>query len=313
LILGLLRDAGIDPSTIFTGEGYGPAPLTEDEQSAGRAPEGAEAFDIPDWLLPHLAASVEDVTETASALRERAPVFLRVNSLRGTVDEALEALSSEGITAQPHPLSPSALEVSEGARRIHLSQPYLTGLVELQDAASQAVVDRLPLSAGMRVLDYCAGGGGKALAMAARLSGPVEAHDADPRRMSDLTNRADRAAGQIIQTDSPQGYYDLILCDAPCSGSGAWRRSPGGKWLLTAERLAQLQETQVEILQDAVRFLTPGGVLAYATCSVLADENDAVVTRFLAEFTEFTLQNQYKFLPQQGGDGFFLALFGRNT
>ena len=308
LVLGLLRDEGADPATVFTGEGYAPDPLTEAELSLGHAPEGAAALDVPDWLLPLFEASLEDPEATALALRDRAPVFLRVNTLRGDVNTAQQSLLPEGVQTRPHPLSPSALEVTEGARRVHLSQAYADGLVELQDAASQAVVDKLPLRPGMRVLDHCAGGGGKSLAMAARLSGPVEAHDADPRRMSDLPARATRAGAEVDLVDQPVGPYDLILCDAPCSGSGAWRRSPEGKWLLTAERLTDLQDIQSEILQSVADMVAPDGVLAYATCSVLAEENRAVVDRFLDAHPGWQCTEQHQFLPTQGGDGFFLAL-----
>ncbi|SMC41802.1 RsmB/NOP family class I SAM-dependent RNA methyltransferase [Primorskyibacter flagellatus] len=313
LILGLLRAEGADPADVFTGEGYGPEPLTDAELSAGRTPDSAEAMDMPDWLLPRLKASLPEVEPTALALRERAPVFLRVNRLRGTVDVAQESLLAEGIATQPHALSPSALEVTEGARRVHLSRAYAEGLVELQDAASQAVVDQLPLRAGMRVLDYCAGGGGKALAMAARLSGPVEAHDADPRRMSDLPKRAERAGAQIARIDRPGGLYDLILCDAPCSGSGAWRRSPEGKWALTEARLQELQDIQLGILREASAYLTTDGHLAYVTCSILSDENDTVIDRFLADRPDWRVADRRQFLPVEGGDGFFLALMSADA
>lgn len=308
LVLGLLRDEGADPADVFSGEGYGPKPLTDAELSAGRTPDSAEALDLPDWLLPRLKDSLADVEPIAMTLRDRASVFLRVNGLRGSFEAAQASLLDEGIVTQPHSLSSSALIVTEGARRVHLSQAYAEGLVELQDAASQAVVDQLPLRAGMRVLDYCAGGGGKALAMAAAVSGPVEAHDADPRRMSDLPKRAERADAQIEQIEKPDGLYDLILCDAPCSGSGAWRRSPEGKWALTEAKLQELQDIQLQILCEASQYLTADGVLAYVTCSILADENDTVIDRFLADHPDWRVANKRQFLPVEGGDGFFVAL-----
>ncbi|CAN0591661.1 unnamed protein product, partial [Laminaria digitata] len=189
----------------------------------------------------------------------------------------------DGIIASPHSLSPTALRVSEGARAIARSDAYLSGAVELQDAASQAVVDALPLRPGLSVLDYCAGGGGKALAMAARLAGGrVDAHDAAPQRMVDLPARADRAGADVRIVQKPRGSYDLVFCDVPCSGSGAWRRAPEGKWRLTQARLSELCAIQAGILDQAARLVAPGGCLAYATCSVRGEENAEQVRAFLA-------------------------------
>ncbi|WP_353472024.1 RsmB/NOP family class I SAM-dependent RNA methyltransferase [Salipiger sp. H15] len=306
-LIGLLRQQGIAPGDLFTG-GHAPAALTPDEAAAGRPPEGAEARDLPDWIDALLAGSLGDgAAAAAEALRERAAVFLRVNTLRGDLAAAQAALAEEGIETRPHPLAAGALEVTSGARRIAQSRAFTEGLVELQDVASQAVVEALPLKSGLRVLDYCAGGGGKALAMAARTKGEVEAHDADPRRMSDLPARANRAGARVRQVAKPQGQYDLVLCDVPCSGSGAWRRSPEGKWRLTAERLAELEAIQAGILDIAARLIRPGGVLAYATCSMLAAENAAQVEAFLARHPGWTLGQMRQFLPGDGGDGFFGA------
>ncbi|WP_226621659.1 RsmB/NOP family class I SAM-dependent RNA methyltransferase [Alloyangia pacifica] len=315
-LIGLLRQQGVVPESLFTGEGHAPAALSDDEQAAGRAPEGAEARDLPDWIDTLLAESLGDAAGAAAeALRERAPVFLRVNTLRGDLATAQAALAGEGIETRPHPLAAGALEVTAGARRIAQSQAFAEGLVELQDVASQAVVAALPLVPGMRVLDYCAGGGGKALAMAARLQGSkggeVAAHDADPRRMSDLPARAKRAGARVQAVAKPKGPYDLVLCDVPCSGSGAWRRSPEGKWRLTPERLDELTGVQAGILDIATRLVTPGGLLAYATCSMLAVENAAQIEAFLARHPGWTLEQQRQFVPGDGGDGFFSAQLRR--
>ncbi|MGY9046843.1 MAG: RsmB/NOP family class I SAM-dependent RNA methyltransferase, partial [Rhodobacterales bacterium] len=222
-MLGLLRLQGVAPEALFTGDGYGPVPLSEEELQAGQPAEGNAALDLPDWLAPRFIADLGSEAEAvAEALKTRAPVFLRVNQGLTSVPQAIEALSEEGITAAPHALSPQALMVTGNPRRVAQSDAYLNGWVELQDAASQAVVDLLPLESGQRVLDYCAGGGGKTLAMAARLNGPVDAHDANPGRLRDLPVRAERAAANVSIVDQPDGEYDLVLCDVPCSGSGAW-------------------------------------------------------------------------------------------
>lgn len=313
-MLGLLRQDGIDPDTLFTGEGHAPSPLSEDERAAGRVPEGAEALDMPDWLWPRFSASLgAETVPAAEALRHRAPVFLRVNTLRNTLDEAQAELAAEGIETRPHPLADTALEVIAGARGIARSAAFTEGLVELQDAASQAVVAQLPLGPGQRVLDYCAGGGGKALAMAARLRGAVEAHDADPGRMSDLPARAARAGAEIVRAAKPSGRYDLVLCDVPCSGSGSWRRAPEGKWRLTEEGLTRLLSVQAGILDTVAPLVADGGTLAYVTCSMLAPENAAQVESFLGRHAGWQVVTQRQFLPRDGGDGFFMACLTRTA
>jgi 16S rRNA (cytosine967-C5)-methyltransferase len=239
-------------------------------------------------------------------------VFLRVNAARATRAEAAARLAAEGVATAPHPLAGLALQVTENAERIAQTAAFSEGLVELQDAASQAVVEALPLAPGMRVLDLCAGGGGKALAMAAR-GAQVTAHDAAPARMRDLPARAARAGVRVGLSDRPEALapFDLVLADAPCSGSGAWRRSPEGKWRLTPAALSALQETQAGILDRAAGCVAPGGWLAYATCSLLAAENEAQVAAFAARQAGFALQHERRFSPLEGGDGFHLALFRR--
>ena len=309
LVLGHLRAAGIDPATLFTGEGHAPAGLTAAD--TGRPPEGTEALDCPDWLETPLRQSVgADFSSILSALRQRAPVFLRVNLARMDRAAAQAALLAAGIGTRPHPLADTALEVTDGARKIQTSAPYLEGVVELQDASSQAVVAALPLQEGMRVLDLCAGGGGKTLAMAARARLRLYAHDADPRRMRDLIPRATRAGVKVTLTEMPEktGPYDLILADVPCSGSGSWRRDPEGKWRLTPARLAELVSLQAQILDRAARMVRPGGVIGHATCSLLAAENGDQVTAFLARHPGWSLRLTRRFTPLEGGDGFFLSL-----
>lgn len=311
LILGGLRSAGVDPETLFTGEGHSPAPLSSAD--IGQAPTGFAALDIPDWLASQMQQDMGDAFEAvAEALRHRAPVFLRANLARGSRDSARAALAEAGIEAEPHPLSPTALLVTAGARRVSASEPYTGGLVELQDAASQAVVDALPLADGMRVLDYCAGGGGKSLAMAARARVKLFAHDSDPRRMRDLPARAKRAGVKVeVLPGAPSGLFDLVLADAPCSGSGSWRRAPEGKWALTPQRLQDLRNIQSEILDKASALVEPRGWFAYATCSLLNAENRDQIDAFLARTGKWSLQRELRLTPIDGADGFYLALLQR--
>ena len=319
LMLGALRADGVAPDSLFDGSRHGPAPLDAAERrhmEAAVALDTLEALDCPDWLEPELRASLgADFAPVLEALRQRAPVFLRVNAARMTRAAAIGALAAEGIAAEPVPGLDWALAVTANARRLRGSDALARGLVEMQDASSQAVIETLPLVPGARVLDYCAGGGGKALAMAAR-GADVCAHDADPRRMADLPRRAKRA-GATIRLCGPQGPakaapYGLVLADLPCSGSGSWRRSPEGKWTLDAGRLRDLVALQASILDAAAGLVAPRGLLAMATCSVLECENGRQVAAFLARNPDWICTGQHRWLPRPGGgDGFFLALLQR--
>ena len=312
LVLGRLRQIDQDPDTVFTGDGYALKPLTDDERVAGHTPQGAASADLPDWLFSLFNKGLSDEADkTAEALRHRASVFLRANLLKTDRETAQDVLSKEGVSTKPHPLSDTALEVTEGARRVAQTEAFRNGLVELQDVASQAVVDALPLASGQRVLDYCAGGGGKTLAMAARLNALVDAHDSDPRRMSDLPGRAERAGAKVTLVARPKPGYDLVLCDVPCSGSGSWRRAPEGKWRLTPERLKALTKIQADILDRVTDLVSEGGTLAYATCSVLSCENEDQINAFLARHPDWTRAEQKRFSLDQGGDGFFIATLTR--
>lgn len=312
LILGGLRMQGADITALLSGEGHAPQPVNEAE--AGQTPSGLAALDCPDWLGPRLQDSLgADFPAVMQAMQQRAPVFLRVNLGKTSVEEAQAALQQDGIETITHDLSKTALQVTENARKIQKSTAYLSGQVELQDAASQAVVDAVPLRDGQRVLDYCSGGGGKALALAARCKVQVFAHDADPRRMRDLPARAKRADATISIVDNPEkaGYYDVILIDVPCSGSGSWRRDPQGKWALTEAKLTALCTLQAGILDKVAPMLKANGVLAYATCSMLQDENDAQIAAFLQRHHGWESSFQRRFTPLQGADGFFVGLLTR--
>ncbi|UWR28001.1 RsmB/NOP family class I SAM-dependent RNA methyltransferase [Sulfitobacter sp. S223] len=311
LMIGLLRLQGIDPATLFTGEGHAPAPLMDHEM---QLPEGempdADAWNLPDWLTERFAEGLGDAAaETAQKLQGRAPVTLRVNVAKTNTSDAILMLKEAGVEVVENPLSATALTVVEGSRRIRNAPAYMDGFVELQDASSQAVVDALP-QAG-RVLDYCAGGGGKALAIAARGADAVFAHDIDVGRMRDLPLRAARAEAEITQLEGSDlatfGPYDLVLVDAPCSGSGSWRRAPEAKWRLTPEQLAQTMDLQDSILDAAAALVAEGGTLVYATCSILPDENQQRVAAFLARNNGWVCTWEKTFEVSDLGDGFYSA------
>ena len=319
LMLGSLRDAGVDPRGVFTGIGHAPSPLTDAENSHLNNDVQLDPnvkLDCPDWLAPALQASLgADFAPVMQALRHRAPVFLRVNTRRTTREAAIADLAREGIIAQPHPLVKTALEITENARKIQTGPSYLDGVVELQDAASQALVEMLPLAEGQRVLDYCAGGGGKTLAMSTRADLTLFAHDADPGRMRDLPARAKRAGITVKTLTTAQlsgaGPFDLVLTDVPCTGCGSWRRTPEAKWALTEARLTELVKLQQEILVSASSLVRPGGVLAYATCSLLDAENVNQIKVFRAGHPGWNLVADRRFTPMDGADGFFIAILRR--
>lgn len=313
LILGLLLERGEDPDLVFTGEGHAPAPLAPDERMAIRDPTRREALDLPDWLLPDLEASLgADLPGIAALLRRRADLFLRWHAGRTTADDAIAALAEDGVVAEPHPLAPTALRVVEGQRALRRARAYTGGLVEVQDAASQAVCAALQVGPGVRVLDLCAGGGGKGLALAAR-GAEVTAHDVAPARMRDLPDRATRA-GTPIRIATPETLaglprFDLVVADVPCSGSGAWRRQAEAKWRLSRAGLDDLLRVQADLLLRAASHVGAGGRLAYVTCSLLEAENAAQIDRFLAaQPGRWRQERRLHLTPRAGGDGFFLAL-----
>ncbi len=276
-------------------------------------------LDCPDWLVAPLQASLGDRFAPAlAAQRQRAPVTLRVNAARLTRTEAARRIEADSVGITPHPLAGTALTVTSGASRIRSSAAYLDGSVELQDAASQAAANLIPLAAGDRVLDYCAGGGGKTLALAARMpKARFYAHDADPARMSDLPPRAGRAGCRVTLLDGPgtiaEAPFDLVVVDAPCSGSGTWARNPQAKWDMTPARLTALCALQDAILTEAAPLVRPGGTLAYMTCSMLNAENADRIDDFLTHRPDWAETLRQRFTPDQGGDGFFVSILCRTT
>ena len=315
LMIGLLRAQDADLDSLFNGVGHAPQPLTEAEHEPSAEADEATQWNLPDWIIPQFKASLEDRAKTvALALQARAPITLRVNTAKTTPSAAAAALAEQSVETRANPLAETALTVTAGERKIRNSDSYLGGAVELQDASSQAVVAAMPN--GDRVLDYCAGGGGKSLALAVNPATEVTAHDIDPRRMQDLPARAARAGRSIrqIETDDLKNEtpFDVVLCDAPCSGSGAWRRSPEGKWTLSATRLQELTAIQDSVLDDATALTAPNGCLVYATCSVLTCENEDRINAFLQRHPEWSVGFQRRYDVNDDGDGFFTAHLRRN-
>lgn len=311
-VIGSVLAEGVAPETLFTGQGHAPDALSAAESAALSAapppPPDPVRLDYPDWLDGPLRESLGAQFEPAmAALRQRAPVDLRVNALRATVDAARARLAEVGIATVAAPHAPFGLRAAPGAP-VARTAVFADGWVEPQDAASQAAAALAAARPGETVLDLCAGGGGKTLALAAAMAGRgrIIAHDVNPARLRDLPPRAARAGVQVEivppeKLEALAGTCDLVFVDAPCSGSGSWRRDPGGKWRLTPERLADLVAIQRRLLTDGRRFLRPGGRLAFATCSVLQAEGPGHVG-------DGAVLARLQLTPADACDGFFCFL-----
>ena len=266
---------------LFNGAPNCPAPIGEEQV----APAGI----APAWLVGKLAATLS--ADELPALLERAPLDLRVNRLKATRDAIAGALPD----AVPGALAPDALRLPEGTR-VETLPVFEQGLVEVQDEGSQLVAAACNAASGMTVIDLCAGAGGKTLALAAAMEGQgrLIACDVDRPRLSRLAPRADRAGATFIETrllDGGReglaltdlvGMADVVLIDAPCSGTGTWRRNPEARWRLTPERLDRLRGMQAHVLKLGEPLVKPGGRLVYAVCSLLDEEGSAQIDAFLS-------------------------------
>jgi 16S rRNA (cytosine967-C5)-methyltransferase len=299
-----------DIASAFSGTRHAPDPLAPTEQAALKRMAGRGLDhpgqpvevrgNLPAWLEPAFAAAFgARLPEELAALLEPATVDLRVNALKSTRDEALARLRSEGLDCEPTGLSPLGLRLSQ-RRPLGETGAFRDGAVEVQDEGSQIVALLVDARPGMRVVDFCAGAGGKALAMAARMhnKGHVVACDVSKLRLEASAKRLRRAGAHNVErrllADETDPWikrhkraFDRVLVDAPCTGTGAWRRNPDGRWSLDAKDLEELKPKQARILAGAARLVKPGGRLIYATCSLLKEENEDQVAAFLAGHPDF--------------------------
>lgn len=289
---------------LFAGDKYSAAVLSEDERAAyARGADDAATSDwvrgnFPQWLEGALRDSLPDILGEMRALSVRAPLDLRVNRLKGTREKALAALAEENITAMASPLSPDGIRVT-GRARITGSAAFTRGLVEVQDEGSQLAGLLVCAQPGQQVVDLCAGGGGKSLAMAAVMQnrGQIHAFDAIPGRLKAMPDRMSRAGAHNIQiAGNPEpalaalkGRAQRVVLDVPCSGTGAWRRNPDAKWRLTPEALARHMAAQDAVLRQGADLVAPGGRLVYITCSLLRCENADRINAFLAGDDRFRI------------------------
>ena len=314
-IIALLKKREVNLDEYFGATRYSPPRVKKWELELLPIENESDLYDIPDWLWPKWKASLGiKANQVADTLKERANIFLRVNIIKGTREDAIQALEKDGIISKFHPTVSTALIVNKGTRKIKNSEAYNIGLVELQDASSQASVLKLNIDQNGPILDFCAGGGGKSLALSAYLNKPIFAYDANFERMKDLPNRARRSRANIRvikSNDLKKSHYGLVFCDAPCSGSGSWRRDPEGKWSLTLQDYERLLSLQENILATASQLVKPNGNLVYATCSILKDENKAQIQKFLENENDWVFQKEKFSIPSELGDGFYFSILKR--
>ena len=344
------------------GEPHGPGALSEEEAKAlaqPRPPADAPspvAGDYPDWLDAGLERVFgHDRAAEAGALAHRAPVDLRVNTLKSDPARVLKALETMG--AEPSAVLIDALRIpapaaAERAAAVESLPVFAKGWFEVQDLGSQIAAAAAGPVKGRQVMDLCAGGGGKTLALAAAMAntGQIYAFDTDARRLSEVVKRGQRAGVRNLQIRSPtdaepfaglQDRMDVVFVDAPCTGSGTWRRHPDAKWRLTPAQLERRRAEQAAVLQAAPGLVKPGGRLVYVTCSLLAEENEDQVAALLAREPFFavapaldavaasgqatpeglaalqsraTPEGFLRLTPRSGGaDGFFIAVLERRS
>nr|WP_208404915.1 RsmB/NOP family class I SAM-dependent RNA methyltransferase [Sphingobium vermicomposti] len=302
-MVGLARERP-EIAALFDDSAHGPAPIEPGE-------EGAIAGDVPDWLKPLLAAPVEQ-----NALLGRAPVDLRVNRLKAVMGDVAplypDAVPIQGLA--------DALRLPEGWP-VEQSEPWKQGLVEVQDAGSQMISAACQAQPGMTVVDMCAGAGGKTLALASAMAGKgtLIAADTIRSRLARLDPRAVRAGATFIETllldqvhesralEALNGRADVVLVDAPCSGTGTWRRNPEARWRLTPARLDRLVQEQARILDFSAPLVASGGVLVYATCALTDREGRDQARAFLERHAGWVADSIPCPMGRPHGDGLLLT------
>ena len=316
-LLGMLKlERGFSTDAIAQlcdGSRFAPSPLSDAERAAllANSLDGAPAHvagDYPEWLDPHLSEAFgEDRAQEAEAMASRAPLDLRVNTLKARRDKVLAATAHLG--TMPTPWSPNGLriELAADARNpgIHAEEAFIKGQIEVQDEGSQLAALLSAAKPGEQVIDLCAGAGGKTLALAAMMGGKgrLIATDSDKRQLAPIHERLSRAGVHNCEVRTPKGQgkdggdalsdirgtADLVMIDAPCTGTGTWRRNPDAKWRIRPGALEVRLKAQGEVLDRAAQLVKPGGRIAYVTCSVLPAENNAQVRSFLARHGEFAV------------------------
>ena len=312
-LFGMLKlERGLDTGAVAAlcdGSRFAPEPLSDGERAAlaSRTTAGAPAHvagDYPEWLDAHLAQAFgDDRAAEAAAMASRAPLDLRVNTLKAKREKVLGSLRHLG--AEPTPWSPLGLRIQLGADArnpgVHAEEDFIKGGIEVQDEGSQLAALLSAAKPGEQVIDLCAGAGGKTLALAAMMQGKgrLIATDHDKRQLAPIHERLSRAGVHNADVRTPKGdadpladirsSADLVLIDAPCTGTGTWRRNPDAKWRMRPGALEVRLKDQIEVLDRAAGLVKSGGRIAYITCSVLPPENSEQIRAFISRHSEFTV------------------------
>jgi 16S rRNA (cytosine967-C5)-methyltransferase len=306
----LFRQWGVDPDQLaaeLVDDKFAPEPLSADSLATFQSRSLSEAplfvqGDIPDWIEASFRTNFGEAwLSEAQGLTERPTLDLRANMLKSTRDKVIKALERSSAIETQIARNGVRIPAGEGASRlpnVTAELSFQKGWFEVQDEGSQIVADLVMAKEGDQILDYCAGGGGKTLALAATMNnkGQIHAFDTDRKRLAPIIERLKRAGTRNVQVhdsrtslDTMLGKFDRVLVDAPCTGTGTWRRRPDTKWRLTERSLEERITQQKQALAEASRFVRPGGYLAYVTCSVLPQENDDQVHAFCADNPQFRL------------------------
>ncbi|WP_373475772.1 RsmB/NOP family class I SAM-dependent RNA methyltransferase [Sphingorhabdus sp.] len=292
---------------LFDGSDYGPPMIGADEPRAKGGP-------LPIWILPHLSSLIEE--HERSALLDRAPLDLRVNALKTSREDVADQLPDAELLSQ----TSEALRLPTGYQ-VESLPLLIDGFVEIQDLGSQLIVDACAARSGMTVLDLCAGAGGKTLALAAAMKneGKLIASDTNRNRLDQLKPRANRAGATMVETrllnpgreiemlSDLAGSCEIVLIDAPCSGSGTWRRNPETRWRLDPVRLERVLAEQAKLLQIGAEMVASGGHLVYAVCSIIANEGRGQVARFLDAHQGWQAVDPDLGVGRKEGDGIILT------
>ena len=316
LLIGYLKLKGTELSSVFDNSKFGPKELTIKEQNINvdfSNLSNIYELDFPSWLIPILRRSLQsEFNNVVKALRNRSHVQLRVNLKKISRLNAIKKLKKNNIECEINKLCSTALNVLSGAQHILTSPCFENGFVELQDAGSQLVSELIEINYNDKVLDMCAGAGGKSLAIScgAEQDATYFAWDVNFDRMKDIDARSKRAGVKIEKVIklSSKSFYNKIIIDAPCSGSGSWRRDPEGKWRLDEDILENYVKTQKELILKGLKLLAPRGQILYITCSILDIENGKLIDDLISSVLSLRLVRSISLVPSSKSDGFYGAV-----
>ena len=316
LLIGYLKLKGTELSSVFDNSKFGPEELTIKEQNINvdfSNLSNIYELDFPSWLIPILRRSLlNEFSNVVKTLRNRSHIQLRVNLKKISRLNVMKKLQKNNIECEINELCSTALNVLNGAQYILTSSCFENGFVELQDAGSQLVSELIEINYNDKVLDMCAGAGGKSLAIScgAELDATYFAWDINFDRMKDIDARSKRAGVKIEKVIklSSKSVYNKIIIDAPCSGSGSWRRDPEGKWRLDEDILDNYVKTQKELILKGLKLLAPRGQILYITCSILDIENDKLIDDLISSVLSLKLVRSISLVPSSKSDGFYGAV-----